>query len=100
MTKSMVSGCIAAGLILLMANASLAQTAVSNDKGLRKRISGRKSRASRLLTLISDPAWRLMSVVRPLSSSLNMAATAIWAMGWMPAAKGQSTTPASANSHT
>lgn len=36
MTKSMVSGCIAAGLILLMANASLAQTAVSNDKGLRK----------------------------------------------------------------
>lgn len=42
MTKSMRSGCIAAGLILLMADASLAQTAASDDKGLRKQNIGTK----------------------------------------------------------
>lgn len=62
MTKSMVSGCIAAGLILLMANASLAQTAVSNDKGLRKQNIGTK--VARIKAPDADKRSRLALGVR------------------------------------
>ncbi len=100
MTKSMRSGCIAAGLILLMADASLAQTAASDDKGLRKQNIGTK--VARPKAPDAERRARLALDVRSptLSSSLNMVATAIWEMGWIPAGKGQSTTPASANFHT
>ncbi|MBX9619369.1 MAG: hypothetical protein K2X10_09490 [Hyphomicrobiales bacterium] len=66
MTKSMRSGCIAAGLILLMADASLAQTAASDDKGLRKQNIGTKvarpkapdaERRSRLALDVRSPTF-------------------------------------------
>lgn len=66
MSKSMRSGCIAAGLFVAMTAACLAQTAASDDKGLRKPSVGTKvtrakapdaDKRSRLALDVRSPAF-------------------------------------------